>query len=189
MERLNEFMKKIDILPIVDFCREHGRIVNYAKGDRFVNQGEFCRFIGFVRSGYFKYTACDSNEEERVTGFSFAGEAVCDYIQSFLFNLPSMTSIVAGSRASVLQVPIANAREYMQTNRPDFISQASGVMLQEAYRRYLDVLTKTPAERYAILHSSYGHVIDTISYQELASYLNISRRQLQRIRENFLRRQ
>lgn len=185
MERLNSFMKEINLRPILEFCQEHGRIVNYAKGERFANQGEVCRVIGVVQSGYFKYIAHDSNDEEHVTGFSFTGEVVCDYIRSFLFNLPSMTSIVAGNNASVLQVPVANARQHMQATIPDFVENATQVMLHEAYRRYLDIMTMTPAERYAILHSHYGHVIDTVSYQELASYLNISRRQLQRIRENF----
>lgn len=184
MGRLNDFMARLELSPLSNYCREHGRIANYAKGERMVCEGEICRHIGFVRSGYFKYTSLDSKGEECVTGFSFEGEVVTDYIQSFLFNQPALTSIVAGCDAEVIQVAINQVRSYIIKSNPEFIAENSTHLLQEAYCRYLALHTLTPAERYSMLQTRCGHVIDTVPYRELASYLCISRRQFQRIREN-----
>lgn len=184
MARLNDFMAQINLSPLIDYCREHGRIVRYAKGDRMVHEGDVCRFIGIVQSGYFKYTSITSKGDECVTGFSFAGEVATDYVRSFMLNKPAMTSIVAGCDTEIMQVPISEARPYMLSRNPEIISEASSILLQEAYRRYLSLHTLTPAERYIELYTRFHDVISTIPYQEIASYLSVSRRQLQRIRES-----
>ncbi len=41
----------------------------------------------------------------------------------------------------------------MAETQPDFVGQASSHLLMEAYRRYLDMHTKTPQQRYIDLIS------------------------------------
>lgn len=185
MAKLNDFMSSIDLSMLEGYCREHGHSKSYRRGDRLVEEGRMCRHIGIVKSGYFKYTILSTAGEECVTGFSFAGEIVGDFVRSFLYNRPAMTSIIAGRDAEVIQVPIADARPYILSRNPSYCSDASAVLLTEAYRRYLSVHKRTPAERYSDLRHRFGHVIDTITNSDLASYLTISRRQFQRIRENY----
>lgn len=179
-------MAQVNLSLLNDCCREHGSIVRYAKGERMVHEGSVCRFIGVVRSGYFKYTSITSRGDECVIGFSFEGEIVTDYVRSFLLNKPAMTSIVAGRDAEVAQVPISVARPFMLRIDPDFNSDTTLILLQEAYHRYLSIHTLTSAERYRQLLNRFHDVISTIPYQELASYLSVSRRQFQRIRKNVL---
>ena len=177
-------MAQVNLAPLAECCREHGSIVYYAKGERMVQEGNVCRFIGVVRSGYFRYTSIASKGDECVTGFSFEGEVVTDYVRSFLYNQPALTSIVAGCDAEVVQLPISKARPYMLRCNPAFISETSSILLQEAYRRYLSIHTLTPQERYKELCSRFHDDISMIPYNELASYLSVSRRQFQRIRES-----
>ncbi|MDE6469319.1 MAG: Crp/Fnr family transcriptional regulator [Muribaculaceae bacterium] len=139
--------------------------------------------MGIVKEGYFKFIVQNTKDHEVVTGFSFAGDVITDYVRGFLFELPCPTSIVAGSDAVVLQVPINNVRRYILERKPDFIAETSSKLLQEAYNHYLDLLVKTPGERYAELKSRYPGMIESIPKQEIASYLGVSRRQLHRIRE------
>ena len=183
MAELNEFMTRIDLSVLNDYIEANGRSVVYAKGERIVQQGCLCRYVGMVKSGYFKYVALNSKGQEVVTGFSFEGEVVTDYVQGFLYDQPSLTSIVAGCKAEVLRVSVEDARRVIIERNSGFVAEVSSNLLQEAYCRYLNILVKTPAERFHELVSRYPGVIHNLPIQEIASYLGISRRQLHRIRE------
>ena len=79
-------MTRIDLSVLNDYVAANGKSVVYAKGERIVQQGRLCRYVGVVKSGYFKYVALNSKGQEVVTGFSFEGEVVTDYVQGFLYR-------------------------------------------------------------------------------------------------------
>ncbi|MDE5971813.1 MAG: Crp/Fnr family transcriptional regulator [Muribaculaceae bacterium] len=185
MARLNEFFSRIDTDLMLDYCMRHGDTAFYARGEHFAQEGELCRYIGFVRRGYFKYSRVTSKGEEAVNGFTFCNEVVGDYVMSFLHGRPAMCSIIAGADSEVIQVPVKALRDYVAGHSPNFMIDTASVVLMEAYRRYTDLHTLTPQERYGALLERYPHVIDEIPLQEIASFLNVSRRQFQRIREIF----
>ena len=183
MAELNDFMTRIDMSMLNDYIAANGQSVVYAKGERIVQQGRLCRYVGVVHSGYFKYLALNSKGDEVVTGFSFEGEVVTDYVQGFLYDRPSLTSIVAGCEAEVQCVSVEEARQFIFERNPGFVAEVSSNLLQEAYCRYLNILVKTPTERFHELVSRYPGVTQKLPIQEIASYLGVSRRQLHRIRE------
>lgn len=183
MAELNDFMTRIDFSVLNDYVMDNGKSVVYAKGDSIVQQGRLCRYVGVVKSGYFKYVVLNSRGQEVVTGFSFEGEVVTDYVQGFLYDQPSLTSIVAGSDAEVQCVSVEDARRFIIERNPGFVAEVSSNLLQEAYCRYLNILVKTPIERFHELVSRYPGVTQKLPIQEIASYLGVSRRQLHRIRE------
>ena len=95
----------------------------------------------------------------------------------------SLTSIVAGCDAEVQRVSVEDARRFVIERNPGFVAEVSSNLLQEAYCRYLNMLVKTPTERFHELVFRYPGVMHNLPIQEIASYLGISRRQLHRIRE------
>ncbi len=183
MAQLNDFMTRIDLSVLNDYVADNGKSVVYAKGERIVQQGSLCRYVGVVQSGYFKYLALNSKGDDVVTGFSFEGEVVTDYVQCFLFDRPSLTSIVAGCEAEVRRVSVEEARRFVIERIPGFVAEVSSNLLEEAYCRYLNMLVKTPTERFRELASRHPSVIYNLPIQEIASYLGVSRRQFHRIRE------
>lgn len=183
MSQLNDFMTRIDLSVLNDYVAANGKSVVYGNGERIVQQGHLCRYVGVVKSGYFKYVALNSKGLEVVTGFSFEGEVVTDYVRGFLFDQTSLTSIIAGCDAEVQRVLVEDARRFIIERNPGFVAEVSSNLLQEAYCRYLNILVKTPTERFHELVSHYPGVIHNLPIQEIASYLSISRRQLHRIRE------
>ncbi len=187
MSRLNGFMSFFEDSVFHSFCEEHGVVKKYARGERMVREGELCRHIGVVKKGYFKFCALSSAGEERITGFSFKGELVTDYVRSFLEGKPSYCSIVAGCDSEVMQVPLTEIRSHILECHPDFVAKASSLLLHEAYRRYLDIHVMTPAERYEALVARYPAINADLPFQEIASYLGVSRRQLHRIRKKLLK--
>ena len=183
MAHINDFMTRLDLSELNGYIATNGRCVVYGKGDRIVQEGYLCRWLGVVKSGYFKYVALNSKGDEVVTGFSFLGEVVTDYVQGFLYGRPSLTSIVAGCDAEVQRVSVDDARRFIIERNHGFVAEVSSNLLQEAYCRYLNMLVKTPTERFHELVSRYPGVTHNLPIQEIASYLGISRRQLHRIRE------
>lgn len=186
MERLNAFLGKVDLSELRRFILENGTERVYRRGEVVCRQGMRCPIIAIVRSGYFQYSVINSKGEVCITGFSFEDEVLTDYVCSFVFSMPSFTSICAGSDATLLQVGVGEAREFIEQRHPHFYADVTPVLLMEAYRRYLDVHTKTPKERYVELFSRCHGNLSSIPLQEIASFLSISRRQFQRIRESMM---
>ena len=135
MATINDFLKKIDITDLSEYVDTHGILTHYSKGEMFVGEGRHCRYIGIVKSGYFKFVAYNSKGQEIVTGFSFVGEVVSDFVRGFLFGQTCLTTIVAGCDAEILLVTIDELRSYLQERNPGFIAHSSSILLQEAYQR------------------------------------------------------
>lgn len=182
MKPINAFYENLDLSILKDFCVSQGQAVTYEKGDIFSEEGKMCCNAGIVKSGYFKYVIEDSTGEEAVTGFAFEGEVIMDFTQSFLLEVPSLVSIVAGTRSTVIQVPMDRLREHMIAKDPDFFAATSARILQEAYRRYLDLYRKTPVERYIDLITYSPRLLNIVPLREIASFLQITPVYLSRIR-------
>lgn len=161
MAWINEFLSLIDFEVMREYCMANGRTVRYAKGDCFTQEGTVGRYAGFVKSGYFKYCVLTSKGDYAVTGFSFAGECIMDFTQSFVFGKPSKISIVAGCDSEVV----------------------SAVILEEAYGRYLNLFRSSPTERYLELVEKYPDVVEMVTLRDIASYLLVTPIYLSRIRK------
>lgn len=184
MARLNDFMVRADLTPMVEYCREFGVPAVYEKGEAFVTEGSVCRYVGLVLSGYFKYSMLDTSGNERIAGFGFENEIITDFVRSVQFGQPAWTSIVAGCKSEILRVPLPEILDYLAEHNPIYIANVSKHVLAEAYSRSLMMLKLSPLERYQALYPRLVDVIDMIPIQELASFFGISRRQFQRIRSS-----
>ncbi|MCM1067997.1 MAG: Crp/Fnr family transcriptional regulator [Muribaculaceae bacterium] len=183
MAQLNTFLTYINLDAMREYCMAHGEIVHYAKGDCFIEAEQIGRYVGFVKSGYFKYCVLTSKGDYAVTGFTFKDECVTDVTQSFLFDKPSKVSIMAGCDAEVLQVPLRPLRDYLSKSHPGLIQQIAAVCLEEAYTRYLRFYQKTPTERYLELVEKYPEFIEQVTLRDIASYLLVTPVYLSRIRK------
>ena len=185
MSTINDFLTHIDFQAMREYCMANGETVRYAKGDCFVEAGSICRYVGFVKSGYFKYCVLTSKGDYAVTGFTFADECITDVTQSFLFDKPSKISVTAGCDAEVLQVPLRPLRDYLYKSHPDLIQHIASVCLEEAYTRYLRLYSKSPKDRYLELAEKYPDFLEQVTLREIASYLLI--RDIQLMASNALR--
>ena len=46
MANINDFMTRIDLSELMDYVAVRGKSVVYAKGERIVQQGQLCRYVG-----------------------------------------------------------------------------------------------------------------------------------------------
>ncbi len=77
MAELNDFMTRIDLSVLNDYVAANGNGVVYAKGERIVQQGQLCRYVGVVKTGYFKYLALNSKGQDVARGLLQLSEYAC----------------------------------------------------------------------------------------------------------------
>ncbi len=58
-------------------------------------------------------------------------------------------------------------------------------LFEQLYDQFLEFSNQTPAQLYLRLLDRYPRITEIASYGDIASYLNISRRQLQKIRVDY----
>ena len=78
---------------------------------------------GCGKVGILKICGPQFKGQEVVTGFSFEGEVVTDYVRGFLFDQPSLTSLVAGCDAEVQRVTVEDARRFIVERNPGFVAE------------------------------------------------------------------
>ena len=95
MVDFNSYINGLDLSRLTEYCVNHGRSTQYAKGDYFVKEGEESRYIAYIECGYFNYKVHNSSEgKDYITGFAFEGEFVGDY-PNCLSGETSKVAIVA----------------------------------------------------------------------------------------------
>ena len=100
----NSYINGLDFSRLTEYCVNHGRSTQYAKGDYFVKEGEESRYIAYIECGYFNYKVHNSSEgKDYITGFAFEGEFVGDY-PNCLSGKTSEVTIVAGTSCKVYQL-------------------------------------------------------------------------------------
>ncbi len=104
MARLNDFLLKIDLDELVKYIEINGTPRLYHKDEIMCEQGEVCPRIAIIRRGYFKHYVINATGEKCITGFSFHGEVVTDFVCSFISDKPAFASVSAGREAEVIEM-------------------------------------------------------------------------------------
>ena len=154
----NSYINGLNLSRLTEYCINHGRLTQYAKGDYFIKAGEKSRFIGFVRCGYFNYMVHNSSEQkDYITGFAFEGEFVGDY-PNCLSSKMSEVTIVAETFCKVF------------------------LLAGEELRKLLDTYRMTTRERYKRLLLRCPEIVQSINLKDIASYLKVTPTTISNIR-------
>lgn len=187
MNKFNKYKYLVDLTPLSDYCRKHGRLCRYAKGEAFVQEGSVGKYFGSVETGYFKYTTITTEGNEAVVGFAFEDECVCDFNNSYR-RIPSEVSIVAGCETTVWQVNFKEISNYIDTIMVDLHDNISDALFRDIYHRHLGIYRKSPTERYLELLSHHPDIFDIVTMREVASYLLVTPVYLSRIRKKLAKK-
>ncbi len=112
----------------------------------------------------------------------FEGSVLANYISS-MHGKKIPTDIIALEDSDVLVVPASIIRERL-TLDPTLYIKFLDALFGQAYEQVLNTYRSTPEQRYRQLLARYPRLFDLVSLGEIATYLNISRRQLHRFRES-----
>lgn len=186
MVGINSYINGLDLSALKEYCVNHGRLTQYAKGDYFVKEGEESRYIayiGFVELGYFNYMVHNSSEQkDYITGFAFEGEFVGDY-PNCLSGKTSEVTIVAGTSCKVYQLAGEELRKLLDSDGIRELRQAiSDHLFSQVYTQYLDTYRMTTRERYKRLLLRCPKIVQSINLKDIASYLKVTPTTISNIR-------
>ena len=181
MEKFNAFERDIDFAFWKEICESQGELRHYRRGEYFVHSGESLKHCGWIQSGGFKHALTDSEGNLKTVGFVFRNAVLANY-SVIMSGDPMPTDIIALEDSDVMVVPTKIIREYLECN-PELHLCLVQSLFCHAHRAILNGYYYSPLQRYLQLIERFPRILELVSLGEIASYLNISRRQLHRFRE------
>jgi len=158
------------------------------KRQYFLQEGDVCRYIGFVTKGSARTFTVDEKGHEHILKLSLENWWLADF-ESFYKLTPSRFNIEALEDLEVLQSTNAEIEEFLK-QIPAFLEMSS--IIGQNYtianqKRIQAAMSYTAEERYEDLIRNYPHFLKRFPQNMIASYLGLSRETLSRIRKNALK--
>ena len=155
------------------------------KRQYFLQEGDVCKYIGFIIKGSARTFTVDEKGHEHTMKLSVEQWWLADF-ESFYLLTPSRFNIEALEALEVLQVTNAQISEFLK-DIPAFSAMAS--IINQNYtianqKRMQAAISYTAEERYEELIINYPHFLNRFPQNLIASYLGLSRETLSRIRKN-----
>ena len=155
------------------------------KRQYFLQEGDVCKYIGFIVKGSARTFTVDEKGHENVLKLAVENWWVADF-ESFYLLTPSRFNIEALENLEVLQSTNAQIEEFLKdvpafAAMQNIISQNYTIANQ---KRMQAAMSYTAEERYEDLVSNYPHFLKRFPQNMIASYLGLSPETLSRIRKN-----
>jgi CRP-like cAMP-binding protein len=155
------------------------------KRQYFLQEGDVCKYIGFVIKGSARTFTVDEKGHEHILKLSMENWWLADF-ESFYLLTPSRFNIEALEDLEVLQSTNAQIEEFLK-HIPAFSAMAN--VISQNYtianqKRMQAAMSYTAEERYEDLISNYPEFFKRFPQNMIASYLGLSRETLSRLRKN-----
>ncbi|REC44173.1 Crp/Fnr family transcriptional regulator [Chryseobacterium pennipullorum] len=166
-----------EFLQLFEFRKVH-------KNDYFIQEGERCREVAFIKSGIFRSFYTSDTGKDTTFCFRFPNSMIAAY-SSFISGCLSKESMQAITDAELMVLKKEKVDQLVQNNINwiRFLKIIAEQEYLELERRFFQLQRDTASQRYKTLIEHYPDYIQNISLQYLASYLGISQRHLSRIRK------
>lgn len=150
-----------------------------------LNEGDVCNYVGFVNSGCLRKYSINNKGAEHIVQFAIEDWWVSD-MDSFLSGLPATYNIDVLQDSEVLLLE-NSSRDKLLNECPKMerffrlLIEANHVA---TYQRITDSLGASAEERYLKFIKTYPKLFETVSQNQIASYLGITPQSLSRIRKD-----
>lgn len=149
-----------------------------------LNEGEVCRYIGFVNSGCLREYTIDNKGNEHIIQFAIEDWWVSD-LNSFLSDEPAVYNIDALQDSEILLLE-KSARDNLLDECPK-MERFFRILIESNHvanhRRITDSLSTSAEEKYLKFIKTYPKLFELVSQNQIASYLGITPQSLSRIRK------
>lgn len=155
-------------------------------GDFFVEEGQVCRYVGFIEKGLVRYYVADDGNHKTLY-FNKEDEFVSNY-QSFIPRKPSNTNIQAIEDTRLQVISFENLQRLYATVREG--EKLGRLGIESVFIKSLEQLKSfyrdSPAERYRQFLQAYPYLAQRIPQYYIASYVGIKPQSLSRIRKRLV---
>lgn len=149
-----------------------------------LNEGEICRYIGFVNSGCLRQYSIDNQGAEHIIQFAIEDWWISD-LHSFLSGFPATYNIDALQDSEVLLLD-KSARDELLNACPK-MERFFRLLIESNHvatnQRISDSLSASAEERYLKFIKTYPQLFEQVTQNQIASYLGITPQSLSRIRK------
>lgn len=166
-----------------EFCK-YFYFKSIKKKEFLLEQGEICKFEGFVLDGCFRIFTIDKKGNENTLYFATKDWWLMD-IDSFMNQSPSNLNIQALEDSKILLINRADKLSLYESIPT--VEKLFRVMSQKALvawqRRLIRNNSQTAKERYFYFLTNYPNIASKINDKQIASYLGISHEFLSKIKK------
>ncbi len=164
---------------------EHFKPKKLRRRQYFLQEGDVCRYSGFIVKGAAKTFTVDEKGHEHILKLSVEDWWLADF-ESYYKLTPSRFNIEALEDMELLQVTNAVVEAFIKPI-PAF-SAMQNVLSQNntiaAQKRMQSSISQTGEERFQQLVQDYPHFLQRFPQSLIASYLGLTPESLSRIRKN-----
>jgi CRP-like cAMP-binding protein len=163
----------------------HFKSKKLRKRQYFLQEGDVCKYIGFIVKGSARTFTVDEKGHEHILKLALENWWLADF-ESFYLLKPSRFNIEALEDLEVLQSTNAQIEEFLKSI-PAFSTMAS--VISQNYtianqNRMQAAIRYTAEERYEDLVTNYPHFLQRFPQNMIASYLGLSPETLSRLKKN-----
>ena len=160
----------------------------YKKGERYNQQGNICKNLGFITSGVFRSYLINAESMEEQNIFLYSANGFVVSFKSFVNQIPCDYFTEALTDAGVIYINISDLNSlYRQSHGWERFGR---LLAQEGFNvtmsRIEGFLFKSPEERYLDLIAQHPDIFNNVPLYHIASYLGIQGPSLSRIRKRLL---
>jgi CRP-like cAMP-binding protein len=168
----------------IEVFKTHCKIKKLKKRQFFLQEGDVCKYAGFVSKGCLKTYTIDTNGVEHIFQIAIEGWWVSD-MYSHLTGEPANYNIEALEDCELIIMDI-EARERIFNEVPNY-ERFHRILLERNYvatqRRLNSMLSNSAEERYLTFIEKYQLIVQRVPQNIIASYLGIAPESLSRIRK------
>lgn len=162
---------------------EHFKPRRLRKRQYFLQEGDVCKYIGFIVKGSAKTFTVDKKGNEQILKLSVENWWLTDF-ESFYLLTPSRFNIEALEDLEILQSTNTEIEDFLKhipafSAMSNVISQNSTISTQKR----MQAINYSAEERYEELVKSYPHFLQRFPQNMIASYLGLSSETLSRIKK------
>lgn len=153
------------------------------KGDFFLEDGQVCKYVGFIVKGIMRYYI-NHDGEEKTYSFAQENDFVCNN-ESFIPQTPSTKKIQALEDCEILQISYDDLQLFYKSVRQG--ERFGRLVIEQVFIQTLQDLssfyTDTPENRYEKFIKKHPDLQQRISQYHIASYVGVKPQSLSRIRK------
>ncbi|PKF74780.1 Crp/Fnr family transcriptional regulator [Chryseobacterium sp. PMSZPI] len=165
----------------INFSAQFFKPIRLKKGDFFIREDEYCRYVGFIISGAVKAYAVDKEGKENITCFKFENEFVTSF-QEFVMQGKSRRSIRAIEDTVMYRISYLDYQHLLGrvTAWNGIIKSVIEQEYDQKERYLLNYNNRSAVDKYRHMLSEEPMLVQRVATQDLASYLGITQRSLTR---------
>jgi len=192
---MDKFKPLLDYINrIVALTEEEERIlislISYRKllkGQYFLQQGDVCKYSGFVISGCTKTFYVDEEGQEHVVMFSIEDWWTSD-MGSFITQKPADFNVQCLENTELIQFSYENQQQMMQEIPK--LERFFRIIVEKAFvasqKRILRNMSMSAKDRYLFFRKEYPQMEQRIPQYLIASYLGITKEFLSKIKSQLI---